>query len=61
MTHDELTKRAANVALAIQASGWEQAHRDFLAILAELPATLRNPLKNQRIAQTIIDEVCKTT
>jgi hypothetical protein len=61
MTNEELTKRAANVALAIHASGYEAAHWDFIAILDELSIALRDPPKNQGIAQEIVNKVCKKT
>ena len=59
MTNEELKTRAANVVLAIQASGYEQAHHDFIAILNELPTALRDPPENEGIAQRIVDKVCK--
>jgi hypothetical protein len=61
MGPDELAKRAANVVLAIQASGWEAAHQDFIAILNELSIELRDPPENRKIAQEIVDRVCKKT
>lgn len=61
MENEEFVQRAARVVLAIQAFEYEQANGDFIAILNELPTALRDPPKNQGIAQKIIDQVCKKT